>query len=64
MARECVGPNHGGVSRPERDDAGFDIAAAERNHSVHFGVPGAAKKTPKKTPVGFTGALEAAVRTV
>jgi hypothetical protein len=52
------------VSRPERDDAGFDIAAAERNHSVHFGVPGAAKKTPKKTPVGFTGALEAAVRTV
>jgi hypothetical protein len=39
MARKRVGPPPRPNVQAERDDAGFRVAAAERYHSVDFGVP-------------------------
>jgi hypothetical protein len=37
-----------GRVQAERDDAGFGVAAAERNHSVYFGVLRCSKENAKK----------------
>jgi hypothetical protein len=42
MARERVGPPPHPRVQAERAAAGFDVAAAERNHCVRFTSPGAA----------------------